>query len=108
MLGAVASFSGMDTLLKILSAHYPPLEVAVLRGACSLPFMLVPLALSGAGWRSLRPRRLPLLVTALSAPLLKEPAGAGNWVAILVGLVGVLTMLRPDVSGLASFGSLAA
>jgi drug/metabolite transporter (DMT)-like permease len=143
MLAAVAAFSGMDTLLKVLAAHYPPLEVAVLRGVCSLPFMLLPVAVSGQ-WRSLRPRRLPmhvlrallmvvalggfiyalrvlslantyavflsapLLVTALSAPLLKEPAAPGNWIAIGVGLAGVLTMLRPDVSGLTSFGTLAA
>jgi drug/metabolite transporter (DMT)-like permease len=143
MIVAVATFSGMDTLLKLLAAHYPPLEVAVLRGACSLPFMLVPVAVSGR-WRSLRPRRLgmhvlraglmvivlvgfiqavrvlslanayavflsaPLLVTALSAPLLREPAGGANWIAILVGLAGVLIMLRPDVSGLTSLGALAA
>jgi drug/metabolite transporter (DMT)-like permease len=143
MIVAVATFSGMDTLLKILSAHYPPLEVAVLRGACSLPFMLLPVAARGR-WRDLRPRRplmhllraalmvvvlagfiqalrvlslanayavflsAPLLVTALSAPLLKEPAGGANWIAILAGLVGVLIMLRPDVSGLTSLGALAA
>ena len=34
MLTAVAAFSGMDTLLKLLSASYPPMQVAVLRGAC--------------------------------------------------------------------------
>jgi len=33
MIAAVAAFSVMDMLLKLLTAHYPPLEVAVLRGA---------------------------------------------------------------------------
>ncbi|HEY2808685.1 MAG TPA: DMT family transporter [Steroidobacteraceae bacterium] len=143
MLTAVVAFSGMDTLLKLLSASYPPMQVTVLRGACALPFMLVPVLATG-GWASLRPRRLsmhllrgclsvvvlggfvlavrelslanayavflsaPLIVTALSVPMLKERTQTGNWVAIAVGLAGVLIMLRPSVSGLVSLGSLAA
>ncbi len=43
MLTAVAAFSGMDTLLKLLSQHYPPIQVVTLRGAAAIPFMLVPL-----------------------------------------------------------------
>ena len=143
MLTAVVAFSGMDTLLKLLSASYPPMQVTVLRGACALPFMLVPVLASG-GWRSLRPRRLsmhllrgslsvvvlggfvlavrelslanayavflsaPLIVTALSVPMLKERTATGNWVAIAVGLAGVLIMLRPSVSGFVTLGALAA
>src|SRR6266403_505332 len=130
MIAAVAVFSGMDALLKLLSAHYPPMEVTVLRGAASLPFMLLPLLFTGR-WRDLRIRRFPmhvlrgllgvvalggfiyavrvlslanayavflsapLIVTALSVPLLKEHADARNWAAIFLGLAGVLTMLRP-------------
>ena len=37
----------------------------------------------------------PLIVAALSVPLLKERIEWRNWLAILVGLAGVLTMLRP-------------
>jgi drug/metabolite transporter (DMT)-like permease len=59
MIAAVAVFSGMDALLKLLSAYYPPMEVAALRGATSLPFMLVPLLLAGR-WRDLKPRRFPM------------------------------------------------
>lgn len=59
MLTAVVAFSGMDTLLKLLSATYPPMEVAVLRGATSLPFMLLPVLATGR-WRDLRPRRLSM------------------------------------------------
>ncbi len=40
MIAAVAAFSLMDGLLKGLSAHYPPMQVAVLRGLTSIPFML--------------------------------------------------------------------
>jgi drug/metabolite transporter (DMT)-like permease len=37
----------------------------------------------------------PLLVTALSVPLLGEKVGARRWAAVLVGLVGVIVMMRP-------------
>ncbi|GAB4185692.1 MAG: DMT family transporter [Thalassobaculales bacterium] len=37
----------------------------------------------------------PLLVTALSVPLLGEQVGWRRWTAVLVGLVGVLIILRP-------------
>lgn len=37
----------------------------------------------------------PLLVCALSAPLLGEKVGVRRWAAILVGLVGVLLVTRP-------------
>jgi hypothetical protein len=46
MIAAVAVFSCMDALLKLLSAWYPPLEVAVLRGAASLPFTLLPVVIA--------------------------------------------------------------
>jgi len=143
MLAAVAVFSCMDALLKLLSAWYPPLQVAVLRGAASLPFTLLPLVISGR-LGELRPRRwpmhllrgvltvvllgsfiyavrelslanayavflsAPLIVAALSVPLLGERGNARTWVAILAGLAGVIIMLRPTSSGLASWGALAA
>ena len=37
----------------------------------------------------------PLLITALSALMLHEPVGPRRWVAVCVGLVGVIVMLRP-------------
>lgn len=41
MLGAVMIFSFMDSMLKLLSAHYPPMQVAALRGMSSLPLVCV-------------------------------------------------------------------
>jgi drug/metabolite transporter (DMT)-like permease len=38
----------------------------------------------------------PLLVTALSAPLLKERVSARSWIAVLFGFVGVLLIVRPS------------
>lgn len=37
----------------------------------------------------------PLIVTALSGPMLGEPVGWRRWAAILVGFIGVLVILRP-------------
>ncbi|HET9330702.1 MAG TPA: DMT family transporter [Steroidobacteraceae bacterium] len=143
MIAAVAVFSFMDALLKFLSAHYPPLQVAMLRGATSLPFTLLPVLIAGR-MRDLRPRRwrmhvlrgmlsvvvigsfiyavralslanaysvflsAPLIVAALSVPLLKERLSWRNWLAILLGLLGVIIMLRPSASSMASLGTLAA
>jgi drug/metabolite transporter (DMT)-like permease len=50
----------------------------------------------------------PLLVTALSVPILREKVGWHRWVAIGVGLCGVLVMLRPSTSSLMTVGALAA
>jgi len=143
MLCAVATFSGMDTMLKLLSQHYPPMQVVVLRGASSIPFMVLPLVLMGR-LSTLRPVRVgmhalrgvlmllvlvafvyavrvlsladayaiflaaPLIVTALSVPLLGEHIEWPRWVAICIGLVGVITMLHPSASSLVSLGAVAA
>lgn len=41
---------------------------------------------------------MPLLITALSVPLLGETVRAQRWAAVIVGLVGVLIVLRPGVT----------
>ncbi len=141
MLSAVAFFSLMDAGMKLLSAGYPTLQVTMLRGAASLPFVLV-WVLATAGPRSLVPVRwglhllrgalgmvmigcfvyalrslplstaysiyfvAPLLVAALSVPLLGERVGPRRWVAIAIGLVGVLVVLRPGVDGFISLPGL--
>jgi drug/metabolite transporter (DMT)-like permease len=56
MLLAVAFFAGMDAVLKLFAANYPPLEVAALRGVASLPYLLLLFAYTGS-WRELRPVR---------------------------------------------------
>lgn len=142
MLAAVLMFSLMDALLKLLSEHYPPFQVATLRGASSLPFVLGWAFASGGGRSLLRVRwplhllrgalgvgmmasfvygvnRLPLstaysvffiaplLITALSGPLLGEQVGPRRWVAIGIGLLGVLVLLRPTGEGMLSLAALA-
>ena len=130
MLAAVASFAVMDSFLKLLVAHYPPLQVAYFRGVAALPFVVATVMLRGRLAR-LRPVNVPLhllrgvlsivllysfvsavrdtslattyaifmcaplLVAALSAPLLGEKVAGAQWGAIAVGLAGVLLMLKP-------------
>ena len=143
MLLAVALFAFMDAMMKHLVGHYPPMQVASLRGLASLPFVLLPVALR-ANWRRLVPVRwplhlmrgvlgvvmlwafvysvrelsladaysiflcAPLIVTALSVPLLGEHVDARRWIAIGVGLAGVLVMLRPSAGQWVTLGGVAA
>ena len=49
----------------------------------------------------------PLLITALSVPILGEKVGPRRWTAIAVGLLGVLTVLRPTGAGVFTLAGLA-
>jgi drug/metabolite transporter (DMT)-like permease len=49
----------------------------------------------------------PALITALSVVFLKEKVNAARWLAIAVGLAGVLVVLRPGVGGFLTLGGLA-
>jgi len=141
MLVSVACFSVMDAMLKLLSEHYPSLQVAFLRAASSLPFVLLVIAARGRLGRikpvnirlhllrgvlsvlmlysfitAVRESSLattysifmcaPLLVAALSVPILKEKVVSGQWYAIAVGLSGVFLMLGPVNGKWLSTGSL--
>lgn len=142
MLFAVGMLSAMDAGMKLLSPHYPPLQVAALRGLASWPLIAIwvaasvpPLSLLRVRWslhlmrggiavgmlacfayalRSLPMSTAyalffvaPLLITALSAPLLGERVGPRRWLAIVAGLAGVLVILRPSGEGLWSLPGLA-
>lgn len=56
MLFAVGCFSLMDTGLKILSPHYPAMQVASLRGFATLPIALAWVAIQGGFGQLLRVR----------------------------------------------------
>jgi len=150
MLVAVGFFALMDAVLKTLSARYPVLQIAALRGMTALPLVLVYIAWRGAWHTVLKVRWplhllrgvlgivmlslftmgvrelplsaaytlffiAPLLITALSVPVLKERVPAAHWWAIGVGFIGVLIALRPSgddlqagfvtVGGLATLGA---
>ncbi len=50
----------------------------------------------------------PLLMTALSVPLLGEKVATSRWLAIMIGLSGVLVVLKPWGHGFASWAAVAA
>jgi drug/metabolite transporter (DMT)-like permease len=50
----------------------------------------------------------PLIITALSVPVLGERVGWHRWLAIIIGLCGVMVMLRPSGEALLSVGAIAA
>ena len=142
MLVAVSTFALMDAGLKLLTPHYPAAQVATLRGAASIPFVLI-WVLGTVGvralWRVRWPLHLfrgvlsvtimiafvhalkrlplttaytiffvaPLLIAALSVPILGERVGPRRWVAIFVGLVGVIVVLRPTGEGVLSWAGFA-
>jgi drug/metabolite transporter (DMT)-like permease len=70
MIVAVGIFSVMDALMKHLTAYYPPLQIACLRGASSLPFVIFAYAATGR-LGQLRPVRFHLhLVRAVLSILM--------------------------------------
>ena len=143
MMAAVFVFSIMDALMKRLSSHYGPLQIACLRSVSSLVCLIPAIAWQGA-WRGLRPVRpalhvlrgflgigmltsfvfavhrltlaqtyslyltAPLLMTALSVPILGERVTARRWVVIVCGLGGVLVILQPWSKGPFSLAAAAA
>jgi len=135
MLLAAGLFSLMDTGLKLLSPHYPPLQVAAMRAMSSLPLVVAFVAWRGKLHTLLRirwPLHLlrgglgiamlalfafalrqlplaeaysiffvaPLLITMMSGPMLGERVGRARWIAIGVGMLGVLVVLRPTGTGM--------
>lgn len=77
MLAAVATFALMDTGMKLLAAHYPPTQVAALRGLASWPFIMVWVLVAGGPGQLLRVRwSLHLLRGALAVAMLASFAYA--------------------------------
>lgn len=142
MLLAVAMFSLMDTVMKLLAEVYPAMQVAALRGLSSLPLVLLYIGWRGAfgsmfkvrwgihvfrgalgvamlslfafGLKNLSLAEAysiffiaPALITALSVVFLKERVDMARWIAIAVGLMGVVVVLRPTGAGMLTIGGLA-
>src|SRR5512134_2008015 len=59
MVAAVGALSFMDAAMKWLSGHYPPIQVAALRGWVALPVVVAWVAIAG-GLRQLFRVRWPL------------------------------------------------
>lgn len=140
MIAAAFTFAIMDSLLKRLSSHFAPLQVASLRCLSSLVVLMLFIAVRRT-WPRLHSTQLllhllrgalgvgmltsfvyavhrltlaqtyslflaaPLLMTALSVPLHGEVVTGRRWLAILVGLGGVLIILHPWSKGVVSLGA---
>jgi len=78
MLLAVALFALMDAGLKLLAPHYPPLQVAALRGLASLPLVLA--------WVALTATLASLLRVRWALHLLRGLLGIGMMVGFVYGL----------------------
>jgi len=142
MLIAVASFSLMDASIKVLSPHYPAIQITALRGLASLPIAFLWVAVQGGLGQLVRVRFglqilrgmlgilslagftfglrglalseaysvffvAPLLITLLAALVLGERVGRGRWVAIGIGFLGALIVLRPTGAGTVTLSGLA-
>ena len=78
MLAAVGLFSLMDAGLKVLSGHYPPFQVAALRGASSLTFVLA--------WAAATTGLAPLLRMRWPLHLLRAVLGVGMMASFVYAL----------------------
>jgi drug/metabolite transporter (DMT)-like permease len=125
---AVALFSVMDALSKLMATRFDPVELVwgrylailallaplllreprllaaarpglqLLRGVCVLGaavFFIAGLARLALADATAIAFASPLLVTALSIPLLREQIGFRRWSAVAVGFLGVLVVIRP-------------
>jgi len=132
---AVALFSVMDALSKLLAANYDSIEVVwgrylatlgliaplllrdrgalrtrafslqLARGVCALGagvFFIAGLARLPIADATAIAFAMPLLVTALSIPLLGERVGPRRWSAVAVGFIGVLIVVRPGSGAIGS------
>ena len=78
-------------------------DMHLLRGALAILMMIgFTYALRGSSLSNVYTLYMvaPLLVTALSVLLLKEQVTLGGWIAVTVGLLGAICVLRPSPQGL--------
>jgi len=135
MMGAVASFSCIDTSLKYLNHHMPVLQVVWARYTFAFLIALIvsnPITRPGL-MHTTRPIlqifrsvtliastvlnvvallylqldqtvsimfSLPLVIALLAGPILGEWIGVQRWIAISVGFLGVVVVMRPGLGGI--------
>lgn len=113
MLLAMGSFSLMDVALKVLSAHYPPLQVAALRGLTCLPLVLLYVRWQGqlaAVWRVRWPLHLlrgvlSVLMLSLFAHALQTLSLASAYVLFFIAPVLVTLLSVPVLKERVGAGS---
>ncbi|WCR09063.1 DMT family transporter [Paracoccus fistulariae] len=136
-------FATHDTIIKLLGATYPSLQILFFSSLMSFPLVSLILMQEKTpgtlrphqpGWVALRSVcammsgvcafyafsvlplaqvyailfATPLLITLLSIPILGERVGFHRWLAVVLGLCGVLIVLRPGAGQALSLGHLSA
>jgi drug/metabolite transporter (DMT)-like permease len=85
-----------ESLLSLARSRRPWLQVA--RGAslvCSLSALFVSLRYLPLAVATTVSFTAPLIIVALSGPILGERVGAARWMAVAVGMLGALLVVRP-------------
>jgi drug/metabolite transporter (DMT)-like permease len=93
VLGINLPRTGLGPLARTASLRTQALRAAMLLGATTCNFIAVrylPLTVTGAIAFT-----MPLILCALSVPLLGESVGWRRWTAIVVGFLGILIIVRP-------------
>ncbi|MGH6760176.1 MAG: DMT family transporter [Phyllobacterium sp.] len=95
-----------NAIIPLSRVHHPMLYLRIAgEVGGTLMFIIalthVPLALTAAIFQA-----LPLAITIGAALFLNEPVGWRRWVAIFVGFVGVLIIVRPGVTGFSIYSLL--
>jgi drug/metabolite transporter (DMT)-like permease len=93
VLGVNLPQTGLPTLMRTASLRTQALRAGMLLGATTCNFVALrylPLTVTGAISFT-----MPLILCALSVPLLGEAVGWRRWTAIMVGFLGILIVVRP-------------
>jgi len=133
ILATVFAMALADAVVKSASNDMTLWQIYVLRSLLATPVLLIlarrSIRVNGIGWVLLRSLTLtmmylgiyaaiplldlsviaaslytgPLFIVALSAIFLHEPISARHWIAILIGFLGVLLIVRPAASDFTPF-----
>ena len=93
VLGINLPQTGLGTLVRTASFKTQALRAATLLGATTSNFIALrylPLTVTGAIAFT-----MPLILCALSVPLLGEQVGWRRWTAIIIGFLGIVVIVRP-------------
>ena len=88
-----------QSLRALARAERPVLQIA--RGAClacSLSALFVSLEFLPLAVATTVAFTAPLIITALSGPILGERVDAGRWLAVAVGMAGAVLVIRPGTA----------
>jgi len=105
LLGAIAAFGRMNDLAP---QRWRLHAIRAFLGVATLWFFVYSVSILSLADAYAIFMCAPLLITALSVPMLGDRVDGRRWLAVGAGLAGVLIVLRPTGTGLITLGGLAA